>query len=345
MIVSALRQGITNVHQTKRMIVFAWLVNLLLSLTVALPMLSQIDAYVKGTVHEERLLEEIDPNWFQTFLRDQENNPLVRFFDYSMFGAAPFLHHYETTVGGVMVKNVARFLIDLIFSFSVSTQYLNILTILALVSVLFSTYLAGAFIGTYAKSYRVTFSEFLMEGGKYFGKFFRLSLLSLILYYLLFVLLFDRWTGAIPRWTAGEPSEMTPFLHYLVKNTVVLLVLGFITLCFDYAKVRMVVDDRISALFAAGAGIKFVFQHFRRTMGLSILLSLVGLVFIFLFTLLEGQIPQTGYWTILLVFLLQQLYMLTRFWLRATFYASQTDLYQKLALAGNPQAGASDSVA
>ena len=332
MIISALRQGVARVNQSKRMIFFAWLVNVTLTLTVALPLLSQLDTYVKGTVLEERIVQRIEPNWFQTFQRDQETNPLARFFDYSMFGIAPFLNHYEAYLGGDFVKNVARFLMDLFFSFSVSTQYLNIISLLAFAYLLSSTFLAGGFVGIYAKTYRVTFPEFLIEGAKYFGRFFRLCLLSLIVYYLLFNFLFDWWTGSIPSWTAEEPTEMTPFIHYMIKNVVVILVLGLIALCFDYAKIRMVVDDRVSALFAVGAAVKFVTGHFWSVSGLYVILSLVGVVLVAVYGLVERQISQTGYWTILFVFMFQQLYMLSRFWLKASFYASQTDLYQKLAI-------------
>lgn len=333
MIISALRQGVAKVNQSKRMVLFAWLVNVTLTLTVALPMLSQLDTALKGTVLEERLLEKVEPNWFQTFQRDQEANPLARFFDYSMFGIAPFLNHYEAYLAGIFVKNVARFLMDLFFSFSVSAQYLNILSILAFAYLLSSTFLAGGFVGIYAKTYRVTFPEFLMEGAKYFGRFFRLSLLSLIVYYLLFNFLVDWWTGSIPRWTAEEPSEMTPFIYYMIKNVVVILIVGFITICFDYAKIRMVVDDRISALFAVAAAVKFAARHVWKVSGVYLGLNLVGVLFVAVYGFLERQIPQTGYWTILLVFLFQQIYMLSRFWLKASFYATQTDLYQKLAMA------------
>jgi len=44
--------------------------------------------------------------------------------------------------------------------------------------------------------------------------------------------------------------------------------------------------------------------------------------------LLQGSVGMTGYWSILLVFFLQQVYVGSRLWLKATWYASQTKLYQ-----------------
>jgi len=333
--IPALRIGWKQVNQTKRMVIFAWLVNVTLTLIVAVPLLLQLNNYIRGGVMEEQLLERIDSNWFQTFKSDNQSSDVVRYFDYSMFGYAPFLTHYESYLAGTVVKNIGNFFFDLIFKWRLGLEYLGMLTILAFAYVLTSTFLSAAFIGTYAKSYRLSFQEFLMEGGKYFGRFFRLSLLSLIVYVLLFEIIFDWWRGSISGWTAQERSEMVPYVHYMIKNVVVIFVLGVVTLCFDYAKIRMVVDDRISALFASWAGVKFVFKHFLWTAGLYILLSLIGVILIVLYALVESAIDQTGYWTIVFVFLIQQIYILARLCLKATFYASQTQLYQAMAVLGH----------
>ncbi len=335
-LVPALRIGWKKVNQTKRMVLFAWLVNVTLSLTLAVPLLLQLNSAVRGTVLEDQLLERVDTNWFQTFKSENQASDVVRYFDYSIFGYAPFLTHYESYLTGTVVKNIGNFFFDLFFKWRLGLEYLSILTVLAFVSVLSSTFLAAGFVGAYAKGYRVSFQEFLMDGGKFFGKFFRLSLLSLIVYVLLFEILFDWWSGSIPVWTASERSEMTPFVLYMIRNGAAVLVLGFVALCFDYAKIRMVVDDRMSALFASWAGVTFVFKHFFSTSGLYIFLSLVGVVLIVAYALIEGAIAQTGYWSILLVFLIQQLYILARLCLKATFYAAQTQLYQAKASLEHP---------
>jgi hypothetical protein len=196
--------------------------------------------------------------------------------------------------------------------------------------VLLSTFLAGAFIGTYARDYRMSFTEFLMEGAKYFGRFFRLSLLSLLIYFVLFLWLFDwvDWaSGRIPIWTANEPSEMTPFVYYLIKNILVLFVLALVTMCVDYAKVRIVVEDRISAMIALVAGARFALKNFKKTFGLYLLLTIFGTGLIVLYAIIEQQLPQHSYWLIVLAFVAGQVYLIARMWLKASFYASQTALF------------------
>ncbi|MEX0602736.1 MAG: hypothetical protein WD295_05295 [Bacteroidota bacterium] len=327
-IVQILRAGLTRVGKTRRLVLFAWLVNVLATAIVAIPMLALLEQSIGNTIMEERLLEKIETNWFNTFQMDHQSSELVSRFDYTIFGHAPFLNHYELYLNGEVVRSVGSFLSDLIFRFSVSTSSLDLLGILALVYVLISSFLAGGFLGVYAREYALSFNEFLVEGARHFGKFFRLSLLSLIVYILLFDLVILRISEGIAVQTAFEPSEMTPFLYYMARNVGVILVVGFVTLCFDFAKVRMVVEDRTSAFFGLVAGVRFVFRHVGSTVGLTVLLSFAGTVLIVLYSLVEGWIPQSGYWTILLVFVLQQAYMIGRFWIRANFYASQTLLFK-----------------
>lgn len=327
-IVQAFRIGFAQVRQAKRMILFAWIVNLALALTVAFPLINLLDETIATTVYEERLLEGMDANWFNTFRARHPENPLVRSFDYTITGAAPFLAHYETVLSGTMVKAAGNFLIDLILRWRVSSEYLGPLTILTVLSVLAYTFLAGAFIGSFARNFRVTFQEFLMEGARYFGRFFRLSLVSLLLLLVLFEWILDPWAAAIPAMTANAPSEWTPFVHYMIRNGVVLLLLGFVTMCFDYAKIRMVVDDRFSALFASWAGVRFVARYAVATCTLYVLLALAGLALIAAYALLQSFFEVSGYWSMLLLFLLQQAYLAGRLGVRALAFASQMQWYR-----------------
>jgi hypothetical protein len=327
MILHSLKQGFSKVQKTKRMVFFAWVVNVAMALVLALPLLSQLNAYIRESLREDELLRKFDANWYQTWQIDMQASELTRHVDYSILGYAPFLHHTEAVLSGTVIKAVGNFFYALILRFSFTTP--DLLVGLTVLYILLSTFLAAAFIGMYAKEYRLSFTEFLMEGAKYFGRFFRLSLLSLLVYSLLFLWLFD-WAGdRIPVWTANSSSEMTPFIYYLVKNTLVLLVLSVVTLCFDYAKIRVVVEDRISALIALIAGTRFAINNFRETFGLYLLLTLFGLGLLVLYAVVEQQIVQQSFSGVLLAMVVGQLFMLARFWLKASFYASQTALYRQ----------------
>jgi hypothetical protein len=114
----------------------------------------------------------------------------------------------------------------------------------------------------------------------------------------------------------------------MIKGVFVLLLLSALAMVFDYARIRMVVDVRTSALLATLAGARFSLKNFPRAYGLYLLLSLIGILLVAVYALLEAQVAQHSYWLLVLVFLLQQFYMVGRMWLKAGFYSCQTHLYR-----------------
>jgi hypothetical protein len=194
-----------------------------------------------------------------------------------------------------------------------------------------NSFFSGAFIGVYSKEYPFSFTEFLSEGARYFGKFFRITLIALLVYFLFFNLLVDWMNNSIARWTQAEASETVPYAYYMIRNVVVLFFFSFLSMIFDYVRIRMVVDDRTSSLAASAAGTKFAVTHARSTYGLYLLLCLLGFVLIALYAIIEKVMPQESYWPLLFLFVLQQCYMLARFGLKAAFYACQTGLYQTIS--------------
>jgi len=325
---ASLSLGIRKVNRTKRLVVFAWTLNVLLALVAAGPMLEALDHSIAPTVMEERLLNELDVNWLETFKAEHSGDDIVQMLGYSILGAAPFYEHLDLLIHGRMVKVIGGFIGGLVFEFRVRPEVLHLGAVLALMYVLAWTYLSGGFIGVYAREHRSSFTEFLELGARYFGKFFRLALLQMIVYIILFMLLVDWASKGIPAWTAHEPSEATAVVYAMVRNLLTVLAVGFITLCFDYAKIRMVIESRVSALAALGAGVRFVFKHPVRTVTLALSLAALGVACAAMFVVLEAQIRQSSFWMILAVFVLQQLYVWSRQWLRAAFYAAQTTLYQ-----------------
>jgi len=330
-IIATLKQGLAETSRTKRMILFAWFVNVLFALVLALPLLNTLDNYLRGTVMEEKLLQQMDPAWSGTFRHDFEKSELTRFVDYTIFGYAPFVNHLEMYLDGTYIKSIGSFLSNLFFHFEITPGYNSILVLLGFLYICMSNFLAGGFISMYSREYRSSFSEFMMDGAKYFGRFFRLALLALVFYYLFFTLLVDWIDASIPAWTQNSVSEQTPYLFYIIKGILAIFLLSVFSMVFDYARIRIVLDDRTSALLASVAGGRFALRNFLNTYGLYFLLALLGVVLITIYALLEGLIPQDSYWPLVAVFLLQQLYMIARFWLKASFYACQTALYRDLA--------------
>lgn len=327
-IISTFKQGIAQVSRTKRMVLFAWFVNVLFALVLALPVLKQLDGYLRNTVMDESVLGRMDPAWAESYRADMEKSEFSRALDNTIYGYAPFVNHLEMQMNGTFIKTLGNFLYDFFLRWEINPGATSLLFFVCLLYVCTGAFLAGGFIGIYSKDYRSTFTEFLMDGAKYFGKFFRLSLIALLIYYVFFAVVVNWINTAIPRWTQFAASETVPFTYYMIRNVAVLVVISLLFMIFDYARIRMVVDDRTSALGATVAGVRFAFSHFLYTYGLYLLLTVIGVLLIVVYAVLEKTIPQESYWPLVLLFLVQQFYMLARFFLKGSFYACQTELYR-----------------
>jgi len=327
-IIQNFKRGISKTRQTKRMILFAWFVNLSLALLLSFPFRNQWDTYVRNTNADERLMQAMDENWLGTYRFDFQNNEIMRAFDYSMFGYAPFFQHAQGILNGSVVRSVGSFFTDLIFGFKVVPSHFGILSLLALLYAVVNSFIGGGFIGMYAREHRSSFADFLTDGAKHFGRFFRLSLMSVIFYALFFSIVMSWANSSIQSWTQGDPSEMIPYRLYMVRNALFAVVLAIFMMCLDYARIRIVVDDRISSILAFFAGFRFGFKNFGRTFSLYLILFVVGFLLMVVYGWLEGLFPQNSYWELIAVMLIQQAYMIGYFWLKANFYASQTSLYQ-----------------
>ncbi|MGH2568477.1 MAG: hypothetical protein ACRDGA_09075, partial [Bacteroidota bacterium] len=124
MILQSLKQGITKVSGTKRMVLFAWVVNVAMALVLALPLFDQLNTYIRATVREDELLKGFSANWYETWQLDSQGSEIARNVDYSILGYAPFLNHAEAVLAGSVVKAAGSFLYDLLFRWRIGTPEL-----------------------------------------------------------------------------------------------------------------------------------------------------------------------------------------------------------------------------
>jgi hypothetical protein len=194
------------------------------------------------------------------------------------------------------------------------------------------TFLAGGIIDRYARQRPTRAFGFFAASGVHFFRLLRLAAVAGFVYWWLFAYvhrwLFLEWFVERTR-VIGVEREV--FLWRLTLYLAFGLVLVLVNLTFDYAKVRLVVEDRRSALGALSAAMRFVWRHLGRVAGLY---ALNGLVFLALLAVWALVAPGAGV-PIGIAFLAGQLYLLTRLALKLQFLASDTALFQSsLAHAG-----------
>jgi hypothetical protein len=190
------------------------------------------------------------------------------------------------------------------------------------------SFLSGGVIDRLARDRRTRTAGFFAAAGTHFWRFLRLGLFAWLVYTVLFGWLHE-WifSDLYDRLVRDMTSERVAVLMRLAGYLAFGAALLFFNLIFDYARIRIVVEDRRSAVSAIASGARFVRRHFVRVMTLYVLNGLAFAALLGLYALLSPGAPGSGVgmWAVLL---LGQAYIVARHYLKLLFYASQTAFFQ-----------------
>jgi hypothetical protein len=189
-------------------------------------------------------------------------------------------------------------------------------------------FLSGGVLDRYARQRPTRTHGFFAAAGVYFWRFLRLGAIAALVYWFLFAYvhekLFDQWFVSATRDFA---VERTVLFWRAGMYAIFGALLGATNVLFDYAKVRLVVEDRRSATGAITAAFAFITRNPRQVIALYVL---NGVGFIVLFTLWALVAPGAGGGGVSMWagFAATQLYVAARLGMKLQFMASQTALFQ-----------------
>lgn len=193
-------------------------------------------------------------------------------------------------------------------------------------------FLTGGILDRLARGRAVRAAGFFAACGGYFGRMMRLGAVTGAAYGALFTWLHPYLFSTLwDRYTRDMTAERDGLVLRVVLYAVFGLALGVVSLIADFAKVRLVVEDRRSVIGAIGASLRFVRRRPLRAAGLYLL---NGLGFLAVLRLWLDVAP-AAWLPVPTAFLVTQLYLLVRIWLRLVFLASEVTFFQgELAHAG-----------
>jgi hypothetical protein len=167
---------------------------------------------------------------------------------------------------------------------------------------------------------------FFQGAGKYFGRFFRLAIYSLLLWVILGVVyyLLDLVLKSL---TAGGTNEPAILFRYLARPIIFLVLYFLIRMLGDYARILIVVEDSGAVFRSLIQAIQFVFRNFFKTLILYYLLLITGVAIFGIYWIVQKMIPTQTLIPILLAFLIGQIFILSRGWLKIALQAAQLRFY------------------
>lgn len=199
--------------------------------------------------------------------------------------------------------------------------------ILVCVYILFSIFLFGGILYSLVETQKPSFLQRFFQGcGKFFGRFFRLFIYSLILWFavLVIMLILYKVGSAL---TGRGVNEQLVYYVFLVEVAVGLFFIFLINMIQDYARIRIVTEDSPYVFRSLFQSIGFVFKRLGGTLVLYYLLVLTGVVIAVVYWGLRSVIPFSSGAAILITFLVYQLFIASHAWLKVAFQAGQLSYY------------------
>jgi hypothetical protein len=303
---SALREGVRRVNAAPLVVAGTFLVTLLIALPLAIALGSMIEAHLGASLAADAAAASTNYDWWQEF--SSQAVGLATTFVPSIIGA------------GAVLDNLSNFVDRVPLATTVAGAVAAWLVIWSFVS--------GGVLDRLARARKTRTPGFFAACGTHFWRFLRLGAVAWVVYLAVFEYVHG-WifTSALGALTRETTVERTAFLFRLAGYGLFGVLLVGCNIIFDYARIRIVVEDRRSAIGALAAGARFAARHARGVAGLYALNGLAFLGLVLAYALLAPGAPGAG-WSMWVTFAIGQAYILGRHYLKLLFYASETAFFQ-----------------
>ena len=182
------------------------------------------------------------------------------------------------------------------------------------------------------KEDKFTLRFFWEASAKYFSRFFRLAIYMMIAQAVIAFISFIILAQILDYVYKSASNEISLFYTTLIGIIIYLLIFISLLTVTDYAKVMIVENDEYRPFRTILRSFGFVFKHFLSTYSLYLLLLVVPILLFVIYFKIESIIGMSSGWTILLIFIIQQLLIGCRVFIKIWILGSELTLYRKFEL-------------
>ena len=301
---AAWRDGIKRVNAAPLVLAGMFAVTLLVALPLSMALRGMIEAHLDDSLTAGAVADGNDLDWLNEFA--SQASGLGTTLVPSIVGSSAVLDNLSGLLDNLpMAATIA----------GVTTAWMVIWS-----------FLSGGVLDRYARQRPTRTHGFFAACGTNFWRFLRLGVLAWLAYGFLFWLMHPWLFGELYPWLTRETTvERTAFLVRAILYLVFGALLIACNLVFDYARIRIVVEDRHSAIGALVAGARFVGRH-GGAARLYLLNAAMFLVLVIVYAIVSPGAP--GGLAIWIALAIGQIYILLRHYVKLLFYASQTAYFQ-----------------
>lgn len=300
------RAAASRVNRAPSVLVGLWIVTLLAALPLMFVVRSEVVSHLGKSLEADQLASGANHDWMLEFA--EQSSGVTATLTPSVLGFAATLDNLNALIEGGSRPDA--------------------ILAVAAGSVLLWTFLSGGIIDRFARDRATGTHAFFQACGGYLWPLVRLGVVSAIVYGALLASWRPWLLGtAYDRLTREVSAERTAFAIRLALLAAVFIPVVICRLIFDYAKVRLVIEDRLSAFGALRAALGFVGRNWRGALIVFLCdMAVLALVLLVYFAIAPGA-GSTGV-SMWLGLIVGQSYLLARIWAKLLFWASAVEWFQ-----------------
>lgn len=254
---------------------------------------------------------------------------------YAAVVAFPFILLVQRELGhSFLGSNVQP--VDLMWLGEAILKYQDALPILlgglivpALLFLVLQVFLNGGIVGRLLdREGRPTLQAFFGDCGRYFWRFVRLFLASLVFLVVTLGVILKLLSALINPWLENAWTEWLSVILRNLHFLAALLLLSIVHMIFDYARIAVVADEETKVLRALRHALNFLKKRFFRSWVLYLVIIAGFLVGTVVFYAVLGLFSGPTVLFVVLGFVWMQVYVLFRNWVKMLFFSAQAEFYR-----------------
>ncbi|MGE5399863.1 MAG: hypothetical protein ACM3S2_05645 [Ignavibacteriales bacterium] len=197
------------------------------------------------------------------------------------------------------------------------------------VYVLIQTFFLGGLVSIFHNTKKNHYVDFFFGGVKYWYRFTKVLLISLVFYALAFKI--NDLSGQFLTYAfANQEKIIFEFILRASRYVLLIFLLGLVTIVGDYLKVSLGVKDSSHVFGEIYPVLNFLRENFSRIVILFFFTALLGAIGAIIYNLLNDLLPKSHYVYLLLTFILQQFLIIFRLSIKMLFTATEVIIYKDI---------------
>jgi hypothetical protein len=198
-----------------------------------------------------------------------------------------------------------------------------------IVYLILQVFLNGGIVGRLLdKEGPASLAEFAGDCGRYFWRYVRLFLVSLIFFILTLGLIMRLVSALFEPLSEAAMTEWLPLILSNLHLLIALLLLSIVHMIVDYARIAVVADEERRVLRALRHALTFLRKRFFRAWAIYLLIVALTVAGAIVYFVVLGRLNAPSVAATVAGLVWMQLFMVFRSWIRTLFVAAQAEFYR-----------------